>query len=55
MEEIRKEEGYLVSEGIRRLRTGQVKKSPGFDGEYGTISLFDSGRNRKSQWTDVVF
>ena len=41
MEEIRKEEGYLVSEGIRRLRTGQVKKSPGFDGEYGTISLFD--------------
>lgn len=41
VEEIRKEEGYLVSEGIRRLRTGQVKKSPGFDGEYGTISLFD--------------
>ena len=39
VEEIRKEEGYLVSEGIRRLRTGQVKKSPGFDGEYDTISL----------------
>ena len=33
MEEIRKEEGYLVSEGIRRLRTGQVeKKSPDLTG-----------------------
>lgn len=40
IEEIRKEEGYLVSEGIRRLRAGQVKRKPGFDGEYGTISLF---------------
>ena len=41
IEEIRKEEGYLVSEGIRRLRAGQVKRKPGFDGEYGTISLFE--------------
>lgn len=41
VEEIRRQEGYLVAEGIRRLRAGQVKRTPGFDGEYGTISLFE--------------
>lgn len=40
VEDIRKQEGYLISEGIRRLRAGQVSRKPGFDGEYGTISLF---------------
>ena len=28
------------AEGIRRLRAGEVIKSAGFDGEYGTIKLF---------------
>lgn len=40
-EDIKKECGYLVSEGIRRLREGQVQRRPGFDGEYGTIKLFE--------------
>ena len=31
--------GSCVAEGIRRLRAGQVQRRPGFDGEYGTISL----------------
>lgn len=30
-----------VAEGIRRLRNGQVTRHPGFDGEYGSIRLFD--------------
>lgn len=42
VEDIRKESGYLVSEGIRRLRAGQVIRRPGFDGEYGTIKLFEN-------------
>ena len=33
--------GPAVAEGIRRLRAGQVERVPGYDGEYGTISLFD--------------
>lgn len=33
--------GPCVAEGIRRLRAGEVKRSPGFDGEYGTIQLLD--------------
>lgn len=40
LEDIRKVSGYLISEGIRRLREGMVECHPGYDGEYGTIQLF---------------
>lgn len=30
----------LIAEGISRLRAGQVRLAPGFDGEYGKVSLF---------------
>lgn len=40
-EDIQKKAGYLVAEGIRRLRQGQVQRFPGFDGEYGVIKLFE--------------
>lgn len=33
----------LLSEAIRRLRTGNVIRKPGFDGEYGVIRLFKDG------------
>ena len=39
LEDIRKEAGSLVAEGIGRLRRGEVERTPGFDGEYGKISL----------------
>ena len=39
VEEIRRAAGPCVAEGIRRLRLGQVERRPGFDGEYGSISL----------------
>lgn len=41
IEDIRHQAGYLVSEGVRRLREGKVIRHPGFDGEYGTIQLFE--------------
>lgn len=31
--------GPCVAEGIRRMRLGQVERSAGYDGEYGSISL----------------
>lgn len=40
LEEIKSASGYLISEGIERLRLGKVERIPGFDGEYGTIQLF---------------
>ena len=38
-EDIQRIAGPCVAEGIRRLRAGQVERRPGFDGEYGVISL----------------
>ena len=38
-EDIAKTAGACVAEGIRRLRAGKVERRPGFDGEYGTITL----------------
>ena len=40
LEDIRREAGERVAEGIRRLRAGQVIREPGYDGEYGKIRLF---------------
>jgi len=33
--------GGLLAEAVRRARAGQVTIAPGYDGEYGTIQLFD--------------
>ncbi len=41
IEEIQSLSGYQIGEGIRRLRQGRVWRFPGFDGEYGTIRLFE--------------
>jgi ATP-dependent DNA helicase UvrD/PcrA len=42
--------GETLREAIDRLRRGAVRRVPGFDGEYGVITLFDPGelRNRLS-------
>lgn len=40
-EEIRAASGVLIAEGIRRLRRGYVERIPGFDGEYGSVRLFE--------------
>ncbi len=39
-EDIGRVSGIQIAEGIRRLRAGQVEKTPGFDGEYGKLRLF---------------
>lgn len=40
LEELQHTGGSLFAEGIRRLRCGEVKRIPGYDGEYGKILLF---------------
>ena len=40
IDNIAKAAGPLIAEGIRRLRSGEVMMKPGYDGEYGVISVF---------------
>lgn len=40
IDEIRAAGGELVAEGVRRVRAGQLSIEPGFDGEYGRVSIF---------------
>lgn len=42
LEDIRLISDPLIAEGVSRLREGNVKRIPGYDGEYGIIKLFDS-------------
>ena len=41
IEDIKRQAGERIGEGIYRLREGKVIRKPGFDGEYGKISLFE--------------
>ena len=41
LEDVARVAGPCVAEGLRRLRRGQVVRSPGYDGQYGAITLLD--------------
>jgi DNA helicase-2/ATP-dependent DNA helicase PcrA len=43
LDELRRAGGSLLSEGIARLRRSEVIRDAGYDGEYGTIRLFQPG------------
>ena len=41
LEKIQQVGSDLLGEAISRVRTGQVSINPGYDGEFGTIKVFD--------------
>ena len=43
IEELERLGGPCVAEGIRRIRAGEVRWEPGYDGEYGKVTLLDAG------------
>jgi DNA helicase-2/ATP-dependent DNA helicase PcrA len=45
-ERIRQASSKILSAAIRRIRSGQVNIYPGYDGEFGTIRVFD-GKERE--------
>ena len=47
--------GPCVAEGLRRLRAGQVVRRPGFDGEYGVISLLTPGERQRLSGQESLF
>ncbi|MDD5032822.1 MAG: endonuclease Q family protein [Candidatus Pacebacteria bacterium] len=47
--------GARVSEGLKNMREGKVKIKPGYDGEYGKISLFGEGDEKEKQTQKSLF
>ena len=45
IDDIVKAGGMRLGEAITRLRAGEVRRTPGFDGEYGVLRLFDPGED----------
>ncbi len=43
VEDIQKKYGYVMSEAVRRMRENKVNPVPGYDGEFGTIRIFNDG------------
>ncbi|MBI4607167.1 MAG: UvrD-helicase domain-containing protein [Planctomycetes bacterium] len=43
LEEVARAGSSLLAEGLGRMREGRVQRDAGFDGEYGTIRLFEPG------------
>ncbi|MDE2021289.1 MAG: hypothetical protein KGJ13_13220, partial [Patescibacteria group bacterium] len=43
IEDIREAAGNVIAEGISRMRQGKVQIAAGYDGEFGTIKIFESG------------
>ena len=41
LEKIQQVSSDLLGEAIGRVRSGQVSINPGYDGEFGTIKVFD--------------
>ena len=39
-DDIEKEGMFLLAEAIRRMRSGKIQIQPGYDGEYGRVSIF---------------
>jgi PHP family Zn ribbon phosphoesterase len=41
VEDIARSQGFLLAEAIRRMRERQTIPTPGYDGEYGVIRIFN--------------
>lgn len=46
LEEISHCAGPLAAEAVRRVRAGELRIDPGYDGEYGTVRIFEPGERQ---------
>jgi len=53
IDDLKKEAGSLVAEGVKRVREERLIIKPGFDGEYGQVNIF-SPSDRKGQAEQTV-
>jgi uncharacterized protein (TIGR00375 family) len=54
-EDIGRSLGPLIAEAVRRMRNGRVNPSPGFDGQFGVIRLFDEQELSQLRGQDELF
>ena len=54
-EEIRRSTNEMLAEAIRRMRRGQVRVEPGFDGQFGRVRLFAEGEARELAPQELLF
>jgi DNA helicase-2/ATP-dependent DNA helicase PcrA len=54
-EEIRRNTTELLAEAISRMRRGQVRVEPGFDGQFGKVRLFAEGEVRELAPQELLF
>jgi DNA helicase-2/ATP-dependent DNA helicase PcrA len=47
LDRIRKAHTEVLAEAISRVRRGAVSINPGYDGEFGTIRVFEAGERHK--------
>ncbi len=47
LEDVGRAGGEVLAEGVKRIRTGEVTIAAGYDGEYGTVSIFDPGEREQ--------
>jgi uncharacterized protein (TIGR00375 family) len=55
IEEIEKASDKLTAEAIKRVREGDLSISPGFDGEFGKVSIFSQKQDRAKISQKVLF
>ena len=55
LEEIKKKTSHVLAEAIRRMRNREIYIREGYDGEFGTISVFRRGEAKNFTKSDVLF
>jgi len=55
IEKIKEAAGNVLAEGINRMRQGKVQIAAGYDGEFGTIKIFESGEREQIEKQLVLF
>ena len=55
VEDIARSQGFLLAEAIRRMRAGKINPTPGYDGEFGVIRVFDEEELTRLRGQDELF
>ena len=55
VEDISRRHGTLLGEAIRRMREGRTNSTPGYDGEFGVVRVFDPDELARLRGQDELF